>query len=298
MEEFTLEQLQHVARDINSLGVIDPGVYEAETNIEVFIEDIKTVASVDLRKDDKLTNKTKIILNKLNVGPWLDEKIEEEEEEVEDEEENQDLGTAGGSDTTQEEVGEEEQGAVSGEAGEEAREDADGTKEGEKEVETILDEDCEGVQYGDEKYTQKNKDTEGVQPIQQEEGNSQEEEEPKSETTEKTEEEDKEMKKKKVTVKKKAATKKEPQKKYYTLVLNKKRVPRKERYTRIMAFVDAIKAGGKTEEELIQKAAKLYRDKAKKKNVSDKVAAEMHMYCFDALIQLGLVKKKNGVFTV
>lgn len=116
-------------------------------------------------------------------------------------------------------------------------------------------------------------------------------------TEQKNEEEEKEMSKSKnskskVKVATKVATKP------ITPKAKQKRVPSKTKYTRVMAFADSLKTGGKTEEELIDKAAALYNQKTNKKNPSKKVAAEIHMYCFEALKQLDLLKQKNGMITI
>ena len=69
------------------------------------------------------------------------------------------------------------------------------------------------------------------------------------------------------------------------------------RYTRISAFADAIREGGKDDAELIKKANQFY-----KKNAggafNDKVAGTVHTYCMGALQALNLVKEKNGKLTI
>lgn len=76
------------------------------------------------------------------------------------------------------------------------------------------------------------------------------------------------------------------------------RRPKKEKYTRIMAFADAIREGGKNDQDLIKKAAALYNKRTTKKNPSIKVAAEIHMYCMGGLRALGLIKEKDGRISV
>ncbi len=70
-----------------------------------------------------------------------------------------------------------------------------------------------------------------------------------------------------------------------------------EKYTRLMAFADALREGAKTEAVLITKAHRLYEIKNKKK-ASIKVAAEIHKYAMGTLKALKLVKEKNGLITV
>ncbi len=73
---------------------------------------------------------------------------------------------------------------------------------------------------------------------------------------------------------------------------------KKERYTRMMAFANALREGGKDDEELIAKAHKLYQTKSSSKKTSIKVAATIHMYGMGALRTLDLIKEKDGKITV
>jgi len=94
----------------------------------------------------------------------------------------------------------------------------------------------------------------------------------------------------------------EPPKKIKKVKKEKALVVKKERYTRIMAFAEALREGGKNDADLIAKAGKLYNQKSAKKAgakpASPKVASEIHMYAMGALKALNLIREKDGKITV
>ena len=72
MSKFTLAELIEVVKDINNLEPPFETLLNAkETDVEKVIAEIKANAK-ELDPKDNLTNKSKLLISRLGVGPWID----------------------------------------------------------------------------------------------------------------------------------------------------------------------------------------------------------------------------------
>ena len=79
MGQFTLAELVEVVKDLNDLEPpFETPLNSKETDIDKVIAEIKLNAK-ELEYDDQLTKKSKLIISRLGVGPWVDFVLTDEE---------------------------------------------------------------------------------------------------------------------------------------------------------------------------------------------------------------------------